>query len=334
MFLVANMVNNDMKRRTSDAVRVMPYRPDVHSAGAFSLWERTLGDRWPISLQVFREITEAVFSRVQTHNLVATDSAGNVLGYLATQVRPRQDTEASILLLTVDPDCRRQGIGTRLLNAAVDRFRSEEIGTVHLGANAELPFWQGIPTHLRSAKSFFEKHGWEIYEKSYDLIMDLRELLVPDWVMLRAQEQGVTVRPAQAEDVPAILSFHAQEFSYRWFAKAIDEGRIGDIVVALRGPDVVGSLIICDVGWTEWTGRQWREFLGQDMGAIGAVGVKESERGKGIGLALVAEGSRLLKERGVRNCFIHWTWLVDWYGKLGYKVWQEYWMARKPLCDS
>jgi len=320
----------DMKKTVADTVEVMPYSPDMHSAGAFSLWQRNFGDRWPISVQVFREVTEAVFSRVATHNLVATDSTGRVLGYLAGQIRARQETEATILLLTVDPDCHRQSIGTRLLNATVERFRSEKIGTVHLGAKAQLPFWQGIPVRCPAAKSFFDRRGWEIYEKSYDLIMDLREFSVPDWVMLRLQGQGVTVRAARAEDGPAVLDYHAQD-RYRWFAKAIDEGRIGDIVVGLKGLDVVGSLIIGDVAWTGWTGRQWREFLGQDMGMLGAVSVKESERCKGIGLALVAEASRILRERGIRNCFIHWTWLVDWYGKLGYKVWQEYWMARKSL---
>lgn len=93
-------------------------------------------------------------------------------------------------------------------------------------------------------------------------------------------------------------------------------------------------MFISDVNSPDWAGRQWRMFLGEDMGAIGAVGVKELEREKGIGLAMVSEASQILRNRGIRNCFVHWTWLVDWYGKLGYKVWQEYWMAKKSIRES
>jgi len=102
-------------------------------------------------------------------------------------------------------------------------------------------------------------------------------------------------------------------------------------VIAVQGEQVVGSLIMSDVRSTDWTGRQWRALLGEDMGAIGAVGVAESQRDKGIGLAMVAQASAVLRDRGIRHCYIHWTWLVDWYGRLGHRVWQDYWMARKVL---
>lgn len=324
-----------MKRTTSDVVRVMSYRPDVHSAGAFSLWERTLGDRWPISPKVFREITEAVFSRVQTYNVVATDTAGSVLGYLASQVRPRKDTEASVILLTVDPSFQRQGIGTKLLNTTLETFKADKIVTVHAGANAELPFWQGIPACLPYAKHFFEKHGWEIYEKSYDLVMDLSGFKASKWVADRPKQHGVCIRGAQQHDIPALKLYVGSESpDWRWFVAELEQRGPGGIVVAVRGEQVLGSVITKDLRATDWTGWQWRAMLGKETGALGAVSVAEPERNKGIGLAMVAEASRMLRDRGVRNCFVGWTWLVDWYGRLGYKVWQEYWMARKSLCNA
>jgi len=322
-----------MNARPSDAVHVAPYHPDRHSPAVYSIWERCFGERWPITLEVFREITEATFSRVETHQLVATDATGRILGYIGSQLRPRKETEASIVLLMVDPHCRRVGVGTQLLNTTLETCKANRIVTVHLGANAEQPFWHGIPAHLSGAMRFFEQHGWDLYERSYDLVADLRGFQSPGWVAERPRSHGVCIRVAGTEDIPALLLFLQGEFpDWRpWFVREVEKRGTDGIVVATQGEQAVGSLIMSDVRSTDWTGRQWRALLGEDMGALGAVGVAESLRDKGIGLAMVAKASGVLRDRGIRHCFIHWTWLVDWYGRLGYRVWQDYWMARKVL---
>lgn len=61
------------------------------------------------------------------------------------------------------------------------------------------------------------------------------------------------------------------------------------------------------------------------------LGVAEPQRGQGIGLALAACVTATLWERGVETSSVGWTWLVDWYGKLGYRLWREYWMSRKAI---
>ena len=71
----------------------------------------------------------------------------------------------------------------------------------------------------------------------------------------------------------------------------------------------------------------WTRLLGDDCGGLGAVGVAAGVRGQGIGTALVARGSDVLRERGVGNSCIGWTWLVDFYGRLGYRPWRSYAMS-------
>lgn len=323
-------------RACFSSIEIGPYKPDVEFEGAYTLWERNFGRQWPITLGIFREVTEAVHSRVETYQLAARDQTGRLIGYLGSQLRPRKDTEASLLLLMVDPQCQRQGIGTKLLQAALEKFENEKIATIHLGANAALPFWPGIPSGLPVARAFFAKHGWQFYEESYDLMMDLREFAPPDWVSERPRQHGMDIRPAALEDVPALYRYLEAEFPAwrRWFVHELEVRGPKGIVVAGKGSQVVGALLLSDSSSPDWTGRQWRTFLGEDMGALGTVCVRESERNQGIGLAMVALASQILRDRGVRNCFVHWTWLVDWYGKLGYKVWQEYWMAKKVMRES
>jgi hypothetical protein len=47
-------------------VEVVPYRPDIDCKGVYSLWECNFGKRWPITLDILREITEVVHSGVET----------------------------------------------------------------------------------------------------------------------------------------------------------------------------------------------------------------------------------------------------------------------------
>jgi N-acetylglutamate synthase-like GNAT family acetyltransferase len=67
------------------------------------------------------------------------------------------------------------------------------------------------------------------------------------------------------------------------------------------------------------------------MGGICCLGVREDMRQKGVGLVLAAYATEKLKSRKVGNIFVGYTWLVDWYGKLGYKVWHQYKMSWKKL---
>jgi hypothetical protein len=82
-----------MSARSPNAVRVGLYRPDLHRAAVYSIWERCFGERWPLTLQIFREITEATLSDVETHQLVATDDSGRILAYIGSQLHPRKDTD-------------------------------------------------------------------------------------------------------------------------------------------------------------------------------------------------------------------------------------------------
>jgi len=322
-----------MNAGLSDAVHIVPYDPGIHSAAVYSIWERCFGERWPITAGIWREVTEAALSNAEAHQLVATDAGGRILAYMGSELRAGKAREASIVLLMVDPESQRLGIGTRLLNSALETFRANQVSSVHLGAHAEKPFWNGIPACLPGAQRFFEQHGWDLYEKSYDLVADLRGFQAPGWVLERPRQHGACIRVAGTEDVPGLLSFLGREFAdWRpWFVREVEKRGTDGILIAVQAEQVVGTLLMSDVRSTDWTGWQWRALLGEDMGAIGAVGVAESQRDKGIGLAMVAQASGILRDRGIRHCFIHWTWLVDWYGRLGYQAWGEYWMARKAL---
>jgi predicted N-acetyltransferase YhbS len=73
------------------------------------------------------------------------------------------------------------------------------------------------------------------------------------------------------------------------------------------------------------------EYPGEIHGSIGPLGVDGSVRGGGLGLGLVAAGTAYLRQQGATFVTIDWTDLADFYGRLGYKPWKNYYMGSKEL---
>jgi GNAT superfamily N-acetyltransferase len=74
-------------------------------------------------------------------------------------------------------------------------------------------------------------------------------------------------------------------------------------------------------------------MLGADAGTIGCVGVAEAARGAGVGSAMVARASELLRDAGTGVCHISWTEREWFYRRVGYLPWRRYHMARRPIPD-
>ena len=62
----------------------------------------------------------------------------------------------------------------------------------------------------------------------------------------------------------------------------------------------------------------------EKTGLIAAVGVDESAKGKGVGLALVVKAMENMKERGVEGVYIDSVPIRDFYEKLGFETIWEY----------
>ena len=59
-------------------------------------------------------------------------------------------------------------------------------------------------------------------------------------------------------------------------------------------------------------------------GLIACVGVEESGRGKGYGLALLVKAMENMRDRGIEGVLIDWVVIRKFYETLGYEVFWEY----------
>ncbi|GLV58509.1 hypothetical protein KDH_53400 [Dictyobacter sp. S3.2.2.5] len=303
---------------------IQPYDANRDAADVYALWQASLSSKWPLT----QERLQKVLNGNEPQHFVARIN-GKVVGFVATLKRSYgTEKVGQLLALLIHPDMQRQGIGTALHEAAMEHFRSQDLQSARLGSVSPR-FWCGAPDNLPGAVAFFQGRGWDLSSTVYDLSQDLTNYQTPERVIQRLQQEKVTIASAQSQNVTDVLAFEAKNFA-NWLPQyelCADLGDYRDLLVA-RDEDgrILGTLIMYSTvqSHPERTDLIWQDLLGENGGAMSAVGVAESERGRGIGIALVAGASEMLKERGVTNCFIDWVELTDFYAKLGYGKWRSY----------
>ena len=317
-------------------MQIRPYDPARDSAALFALWDDALGRSWPLATRSFHALLAALGPTHGGAHFVA-EGRGGLLGFAATQIAPGAGgtpPEGALPALLVAPAARRRGLGSGLHERALAHLRAAGAGRVQLGGGSPR-LWPGVPTDLPAAAPFFAARGWAFDGLSHDLIRDLRAPHTPDPGWGRAPA-GVALAVATPADLPDLLAFERREFP-EWqgaYAALAARGSADDLLIARRidGP-IVGALILYAAARSRQPRHDvpWTRLLGDDCGGIGAVGVAAAARGRGIGAALVACGSMVLRDRGVGTCCIGWTWLVDFYGRDGYRPWRSYAMAWRDL---
>jgi GNAT superfamily N-acetyltransferase len=277
------------------------------------LWVAALGDVWPLlpaGLDLVRD------------GVVAEDG-GALVGVVGVLVG--DGGEGGVQLLLVDPAARRRGVGTRLLEAGVERLRAGGVTTASLGSGAPDYLWPGVPEDLPAAAGFFTARGWWFDRTVIDLTADLRRYQAPPGVGERPGRAGVAIEVMAERDRAEVLAFEAATFPHWvvWFERPgasvlVARDRAGAVVGALLFSGPPGATI-------------YEPLLGPEAGTIGCVGVADAARGAGVGSAMVARASELLRDAGTRACHIGWTERERFYARLGYRPWRRYHMARRRL---
>jgi beta-N-acetylhexosaminidase len=309
---------------------IRPYEPERDAPAVFELWRATIGLQWPLTAQRFHSIS---LNSYAVGHRVATDG-NRVVGFAAAHRAWETAATATLTLLLVAPDVRRRGIGTALHDATLAHLRAQGIRRVLLGAG-DVHFWEGVPDNCPEALSFFQARGWTITGTVYDLIQDVREVRIPPDLAARVGGAVRFTTPTARDEIHDLFAFVAREFP-NWLAeyRAIAErDTIADYLIGRdRSRAIVASLIIFSPQSDQTRGDgTWSLLLGTAMGALGCVGVAEAERGRGIGLALVARGAEIVRERGGQICHIHWTAVPGFYECLGYRIWHSFAMSSRDL---
>jgi GNAT superfamily N-acetyltransferase len=300
-----------------DAVSLRDLDPSGDRPALERLWAAAIGDAWPVLPAALAFLRDGV----------VVEAGGEPVGVVA--VEAGADRQGGVQLLLVHPSVQRQGIGTRLLEAGIERLWALGVTTVALGSGGHDYLWPGVPEELPGAAGFFAACGWRFDRDVLDLVADLRRYQVPPGILEQAERAGMTIE-VQAEPEPAaeVLAFEAANFP-NWL-RAFQRAASPVLVARNRGGAIVGTLLLR--GPPDAT--IFTPMLGADAGTIGCVGVAPTARGAGLGSAMVARASELLGDAGTGVCHISWTEREWFYRRVGYLPWRRYHMARRAIQGS
>ena len=229
-----------------------------------------------------------------------------------------------IRLLCVRPNFRGNGIGSRLLRESEEFIvRSGFDRAVLGGTDSGLFIGEVVPTDLpdyasATLNSFFGHRGYRSESGCMEMKMP-SENFDPSKLDIPPCPDGVSFVTAESGDIES-LRRAVRSVDPEWVQYFTAES---PVLIAKLDGETAGFCIIDENADTVITSGE------NNVGSIGCVGVVPQMRKKGIGLAMVAEAVRRLKQNGCTDVFIHYTYLDWWYGRLGFKTFLRYSFSEK-----
>lgn len=288
------------------------------------LWHRTMHARWSLTIDSMQKVL------VATRSLLVAERGGTRIGFCAADHGSTSD--AGLIALVVDPAFRRQRVGSTLISEMKRILTAARVTSLHLGGfSTGTYFWPGLPAENEAALPFFTKLGWRQEEPCADLIQELESFTTPSWVSDRIRGAGVVFRLADLGRLDETISFERLNFP-AWAPFVENDFADSDGQNILLAQDKDGT-ILGTVLMSAGVSSLWAADSGVCVGSLNILGVSPDHERQGIGLALAARAMEILQERGCSRCYIQWTGLDAWYGKLGASVWAEYQMASTLLAE-
>lgn len=330
-----------MTARSRTNLEIRSYTP-ADALGIVDLWDRSIGDRYPLSEEVLRQCLDRNPSFLPDDALVALDGGRHIafaylgryrLGASESLARRRR---AWLQAVVVDASWRRHGVGRALVAELARPLHDEGVERVDAGGGS-FYFWPGFPEDLPCAYPFGEALGFERGETTWDLRGDVRAL--DDRAAQATLERArLRLAPADASDRADLLDFLLREFGVEWWHETawfLDEGGDPADLQLLRDPandDVIIGLARLHTPATRPIGPPhfWAARRSAAAGGLGPIGVAAARRGHGLGLALLTVALARLRDQGLFDVVIDFTTLLGFYGHLGFEPWMSFRQASVP----
>jgi GNAT superfamily N-acetyltransferase len=259
------------------------------------------------------------------------EADGEILGFVSVKKSastlysgPDQDVAHLSILAYCDPH-----YGVDLMTDVKELLTNRGCTRLQFGQDSR-HFFPGCPTDYPALSSFLTVEGFAEGGECVDLE---RSLL--DYTNIYPIPEGDEFRVVAEKDLPALIEFFDREFPLRWKYDTMTK-------VEIEGPSCVFGLFHCDrvdgfaliqnsTNKAPIGGAVWHASMGKNWGALGPIGVAKELRGRGSGNALLGSALECLRDRGVDQCIIDWTGLVDFYGKHGFIPTRRYKSMGLPL---
>ncbi len=325
-------------------MNIRHFRPEDEPA-VLTLWNRCMGDLFPLDSALFEQNVLKDVHFDPEAIWVAESADGDLLAYAHAKVCREPLSAAGMMeeqgwigAVAFEPGDAGRQAGRELIDTALQWLKAKGRKRVNYGSDPAHLF-PGVPVEQTEHQQILRTAGFTISQHVVvDLVRDLADYRVPDEVEQNLQRlrDEYAIRSCTTEDVPALLRFLEKEFPGRWHYETVKrletEQTPQDLLILVQGEEVAGFCHTFHRGSLRiGPSIYWRKLLGEQYGGLGPIGLAASTRGKGLGLALLCKGVEYVKLQGATRMAIDWTDLVDFYGKIGFRVWKRYNSASREL---
>ncbi len=259
--------------------------------------------------------TEDYFSE---GSFIARGIGGKACGFIGVKISEEDEVypdTAWISIFAVRKDMRHEGIGSSLLEHALQRLSLHGVKRVYLGQDYN-NFFSGIPSPDEENIGFFKKEGFWINDMDhYDLEAGIvtNEKIEDFDTEDYEKNYRISVYDGQKNE---LLEFLEKEFPGRWEFEAetaLAEGKSSEEIVLLWSrteEKIVGYCML--------------DGAGKEYGGLGPIGIAKKVRGNHVGDYILRESLMQLRKLGVKTVNIDWTILKDFYGQFGFEPERTY----------
>lgn len=210
---------------------------------------------------------------------------------------------AWLILIAVDPDCRREGRGRALVQACAEGARSNGALDLHLGNAIPRCVWPGVDYRFTAALALFEATGFEPYGAECNMTIGTG---------FRADAPaGVVV---EREDGDGASALAARRFPV--WVDEVERGAVAGTCFAARTDGDTIGFACHSVNRHGW---------------IGPMATDPDRRRGGIGRALLGALCADLADRGLDEAEIAWVGPIGFYAKTGARVSRVFRTAKLTL---
>jgi len=226
----------------------------------------------------------------------------------------------------VAPGWQGRGLGTALLDAALDRLRGLGRTSVALSPYVPNYFTPGADVKAYSSGiDFLTRRGFETLERPISMRAELTGFRIPKAIAERAavlSEEGIEVRLATPADIVPVLEFAERHFTWDWHREA--SGIFADLFTA--DPRLVGMIVAVQdgdvLGYAEHRGERFGPF-----------GVHPELRGRRIGRVLLATTLVEMLKKNFHAAWFLWTGddAARLYSQVGFREVRRFAVMTKEL---
>jgi GNAT superfamily N-acetyltransferase len=226
---------------------------------------------------------------------------------------------AHVDLLAVDPGSRRRGIGTALLHAAEQAAAGFGARELRFMGNPPCYAWPGIDVRYTPAICLVEAAGYERFRTAQNMVADLTTAdlsTVDDEERLAGQ--GVSIRQATPDEVPALRSWAERVFNATW-AWEIEQS-------------VLAPGAGCHVAWRDGAVLAFAGHGANRPSWFGPMGTDPDARNLGLGKVLLRRCLAAQRDAGLDSAQIGWVGPIPFYSRtVGARVDRIFWLYRKEI---